>query len=100
MEQSGTRPVTGQAKRIIVQNFAHIQQFSRPGAKGNTFALIPEEPWCEAACVSCQRKDFIEHRPAGCFFSSQASNLCAGTARLAHQKFVSKVAEVAERPFW
>ena len=36
MEQAGNRPVTGQEKRIIVQNFAHFQQFSRPGAKGNT----------------------------------------------------------------
>ena len=51
MEQAGNRPVTGQEKRIIVQNFAHFQQFSRPGAKGNTFARIREEPRREAACV-------------------------------------------------
>ena len=55
MEQSGCRPITGQEKRIIVQNFAHFQQFSRPGAKGNTFARISEVPRCEAACVLCQR---------------------------------------------
>ena len=62
MEQTGFRPVTGQEKRLIVQNFAHFQQFSRPGAKGSTFARIPEVPRCEAACALCQRKDFIEHR--------------------------------------
>ena len=38
MEQSGSRPVTGQEKRIILQNFAHFQKFTRPGAKGNTVA--------------------------------------------------------------
>ena len=54
--------MTGQEKRLIVQNFAHFQQFSRPGAKGNTFARIPEVPRCETACVFCQRKDWIEHR--------------------------------------
>ena len=52
MEQSGSRSITGQKKRIIVQNFAHFHKFS------------PEEPRCEAACVLCQRKDFIENRPA------------------------------------
>ena len=40
MEQSGCRPTTGQEKRLIVGNFAHFQQFSRPGAKGNTFARV------------------------------------------------------------
>ena len=44
MEHSGSRPITGQEKKIFVHNFAHFQQFSRPGAKGNTFARIPEEP--------------------------------------------------------
>ena len=34
-EQSGSCPITGQEKRIIVQKFAHFQQFSRPGAKGS-----------------------------------------------------------------
>ena len=51
MEHSGCRSITGQEKRIIVQNFAHFQQFSRPGAKGNTFARVSEVPRCEAACV-------------------------------------------------
>ena len=56
MEQSGSRSITGQEKRIIVQRFAHFQQFSRPGTKGNTFARIPEEPRCEAVCVpDCTR---------------------------------------------
>ena len=61
-EQCGPRAITGEEKRLIVQNFAHFQQFSRPGAKGNTFARIPEVPRCEAACALCARKDFIEHR--------------------------------------
>ena len=52
-------------KRIVVQNFVHFQQVSRPGAKGNMFARIPNEPRCKAACVLCQRKDFIQHQPAG-----------------------------------
>ena len=38
MEQSGSRPITGQEKIIFVQHFAHFQQFSRPGVKANTFA--------------------------------------------------------------
>ena len=46
----------------MVQSFVHFQQFSRPGAKGNTFARTPEVPRCEAACALCQQKDFIEHR--------------------------------------
>ena len=62
MEHTGCRPITGQEKRLIVGNFAHFQQFSRPGAKGNTFARVSEVPRCEAACVVCQRKDWIEHR--------------------------------------
>ena len=40
MEQSGSRPVNGQEKRIILQNVAHFQQFSRRGTKGNTFARM------------------------------------------------------------
>ena len=61
-EQCGPRAITAEEKRLIVQNFTHFQQFSRPGAKGNTFARIPEVPRCEAACALCARKDFIEHR--------------------------------------
>ena len=61
-EQRGPHAITGEEKRIIVQNFAHFQQFSRPGAKSNTFARIPEVPRCEAACALCARKDFNEHR--------------------------------------
>ena len=63
---TSARTSTGREMTIMVQTFAHVQQFFRPGAKGNTFAHIPEEPRCEAACVLCQRKDFIEHRPTGC----------------------------------
>ena len=35
MEQSGSRPVNGQEKRIILQNVAHLQQFSRRRTKAN-----------------------------------------------------------------
>ena len=116
MEQSGSRPITGQEKRIIVQNFAHFQQFSPPGAKGNTFARIPEKPRCEAACVLCQRKNFIGHRFAGCSPRARPQTCarsppvdpswtCRCTARLAHHKaslllFKGLLAEVAERPCW
>ena len=61
-EQRGPRAITGEEKRIIVQNFAHFQQFSKQRAKSNTFARIPEVPRCEAVCALCARKDFIEHR--------------------------------------
>ena len=61
-EQCGPKAIAGEEKRLIVQNFAHFQQFSRPGAKSNTFARISEVPRCEAVCVLCARKDFIEQR--------------------------------------
>ena len=79
MEQSGSRLITGHEKRITVQHYVHFQQYARPGAKGNTFAGVPEEPRCEAACVLCQRKDFIEHRPAGC--SPRVTARCPETRR-------------------
>ena len=75
MEERGTTPMTGQEKRLVVQNFAHFQQFSRPGAKSNSFVDTPPTPRREAACVVCARKDWLEHRhklslfgepPAGC----------------------------------
>ena len=44
----------------MVQNFATFQQFSRQGAGANVFSRCPEVPRCEAACVICQQKDFIE----------------------------------------
>ena len=118
MEQSGGRPITGQEQKIFVQNFVDFQQFCRPGAKGNTFARFAEEPRCEAACVLCQRNDFIERRPAGCFPQARpptglrsppvgSSWTCRCTARLAHHRasprrlqlghcFCSRLAEVAE----
>ncbi len=47
---------------MIVQNFAHFQQFSRPGTKGNSFSKTAEVPRCEAACAICQQKDWVEQR--------------------------------------
>ena len=70
MDDVGCRPITAQEKRVMVQNFSHFQQFSRPGAKGNTFARVPEVPRCEAACALCQQKDFIEHRHKLSLFSA------------------------------
>ena len=63
MEMQGPRALTSQEKRLIVQNNAHFQQFSRPGTGGNTFSSgVEDVSRCEAACGVCQRKDFIEHR--------------------------------------
>ena len=62
MEQNGCHPITAQEKRLMVQNFAFFQQFSRPGSNGNTFSRSPEVSRCEAACALCQQKDFIEYR--------------------------------------
>ena len=70
MQQAGCRAITGQEKRIMVQNFAQLQQFSRRGAQGNTFARTPEVSRCEAACALCHQKDFIEYRHKLCLFGS------------------------------
>ena len=45
-----------------MQSFAHCQQWSRLGTKGNTFSTTGEGARCEAACAICQQKDWIEHR--------------------------------------
>ena len=52
MEEQGCRPITAQEKRIMVQNFAHFQQYCYPGAMGNYFAEGEEVPRCEAACAT------------------------------------------------
>ena len=46
----------------MVQNFAHFQQFCHPGSKGNRFSGGKAVPGCEAACVVCAQKDYLEHR--------------------------------------
>ena len=60
--EAGCRAITAQEKRLMVQNFAHFQQYCHPGAKGNYFADEEEVPRCEAACAVCARKDWLEHR--------------------------------------
>ena len=35
MAEAGCLPITAQEKRLMVQNFAHFQQFCHPGSKGN-----------------------------------------------------------------
>ena len=62
LAEEGYRAITGQEKRLMVQNFAHFQQYSHPGAKGNIFSRAPAVPRCEAACAICGVKDWIEHR--------------------------------------
>ena len=62
MGRQGYRPSTCQEQRTIVQHFAHFQQWSRPGTKGNTFAHTAEVPRCDAACVLCPHNDWLENR--------------------------------------
>ena len=78
----------------MVQNFSHFQQFSRPGAKGNTFARVPEVPRCEAACALCQQKDFIEHRHKLSLFGTPPSSAaCAFSGNVAELPAVASDAE-------
>ena len=51
MAETGCRPITAQEKRIMVQNFAHFQQFCHPGSKGNYFSSGEEVCRCEAVCA-------------------------------------------------
>ena len=74
MAEEGCRPITGQEKRLMVQNCAHFQQFCHPGAKGNYFADTEEVPRCEAACAVCARKDFLEHRHKLRLFAEPPTN--------------------------
>ena len=62
MAEAGPRPLTGQEKRLIVQNFARLQQYCRPCTGGNFFADAEEVPRAEAACAVCARKEWLEHR--------------------------------------
>ena len=62
MAEAGHRPITGQEKRIMVQNFAYFQQWCFPGSRGNYFADSKAVPRAEAACVVCAQKDYLEHR--------------------------------------
>ena len=62
MSEGGCRAITAQEKRLMVQNFAHFQQYCHPGARGNYFAGGEEVPRCEAACAVCARKDWLENR--------------------------------------
>ena len=47
LQQRGCQPITAQEKRLMVQNFAAFQQFSRIGSGGNTFSSRPEVPRSE-----------------------------------------------------
>ena len=62
MAEAGCRPITAQEKRLMVQNFAHFQQFCHPGSRGNCFSGGEAVPRCEAACAVCAQKDYLEHR--------------------------------------
>ena len=45
-----------------MQNFAHFQQYSHPGAGSCVFSGEPPVPRSEAACAICARLDWKEHR--------------------------------------
>ena len=47
LQRRGCQPITAQEKRLMVQNFAAFQQFSRIGSGGNTFSSSPEVPCSE-----------------------------------------------------
>ena len=51
MQICGCRPIFEQEKQMIVNNFAHFQQFCRPGTKCNNFVLGEDVPRQEAACA-------------------------------------------------
>ena len=80
LTQDGYRPITGQEKRLMVQNFAHFQQYCNPGAKGNYFADGAEVPRCEAACAICARKDFLENRHKLHLLAETPTNTTSETA--------------------
>ena len=84
MAEAGCRPITAQEKRIMVQNFAHFQQFCHPGSKGNRFSGGEAVPRCEAACVVCAQKDYVEHRHKLSLFGAvpheRVSDYCADPA--------------------
>jgi len=61
-EERGPQAVTPSEKRNIVQNFAHFQQYSHPGAGSCVFSGEPPVPRSEAACAICARLDWKEHR--------------------------------------
>ena len=68
----------------MVQNFAHFQQFCRPGSKGNRFSGGEAVPRCEAACAVCAQKDYLEHRHKLSLFGAvpeeRVSEHCADAA--------------------
>ena len=80
LSQEGCRPITGQEKRLVVQNFAHFQQYCYPGAMGNYFADGEEVTRCEAACAVCARKDFLEHRHKLRLFAEPPTNVVSQAA--------------------
>ena len=53
MAEAGCRPIAAQEKKLMVQNFAHFQQFCHPGSRSNRFSGGEAVPRCEAACVWC-----------------------------------------------
>ena len=61
-EKRGPQAVTPSEKRNMVQNFAHFQQYSHPGAGSCVFSGEPPVPRSEAACAICARLDWKEHR--------------------------------------
>ena len=62
MEEKGPCRLTGEEKRLIIQNVAYFQQYSEPGSGGNWFSPKQPVPRSEAACAICARWDWKEHR--------------------------------------
>ena len=61
-QERGAQADTPSAKRNMVPNFAHFQQYSHPGAGSCVFSGEPPVPRSEAACAICARLDWKEHR--------------------------------------
>ncbi len=83
LEQRGPHPVSAQEKRIMIQNFAHFQQYSRLSSRGNDFHGAAPVPRAEAACVICARLRWLEQCFKLCLFGDglQALWLNAPTRR-------------------
>ena len=90
MEQSGSRPITGQEKRIIVQKFAHLQQFSRPGANRKNLRAHSRRASVRS-CMCCASGSFIEHRLAGCSPRARPQTCVRYRTTRSPQGFTAKV---------
>ena len=61
-ELSPPRPIEGQQKRAMVQNFAEFQTHCREGSHTNDWVPGLRAPRQEKACCFCARVDWLENR--------------------------------------